>query len=377
MAARDIFRNVIEACPFGIVILDSDGRVVLTNSEMERMFGYTHDEFINKIVDCLIPALTRPMHVPGLAPSDAVALQLCISKSRQLSGRRKDGSEFPVEVNLNAFSIGKDDDLLLGVATDISERVRVAALKDEFIATVSHELRTPLTSISGALSLLVANGGATLSVTTLRLLTIAQSNSQRLVRLVSSILDMEKIESGRVVFALKRIEIRGLVEQAIEANRGFAEGYSVSFRLDETSEAGELHADPDWLMQVVTNLLSNAVKFSPPGAEVVVRIEKSGGNIRLSVRDYGRGVPHAFKARVFEKFAQADNSDNRTKGGTGLGLSIVKQIVARLGGEVGFSDAPGGGAIFHVDLPLAESVSADHIAATRPDHVGVLAELQP
>ena len=248
----------------------------------------------------------------------------------------------------------ESEQLYFFIGRDQTAAMRTERLKDEFVATVSHELRTPLTSISGALSLLVNTADNTLPSSTLRLLKIAQSNSQRLVRLVSSILDMEKIEAGRVVFVLKQVEVRALVEQAIEANRGFAEGYSVSVRLDAASETGELRADPDWLLQVVTNLLSNAVKFSPPGAEVVVRTENRGGNIRVSVRDYGRGVPAAFKARVFEKFAQADNSDTRTKGGTGLGLSIVKQIVTRLGGTVGFDDAPGGGAIFHVEFPAWE-----------------------
>ena len=112
-----------------------------------------------------------------------------------------------------------------------------------------------------------------------------------------------------------------------------------------------MRADPDRLVQAITNLLSNAIKFSPPGEEVVVAVETKSDAVRISVRDHGPGVPEEFKHRIFEKFAQADGTDARRKGGTGLGLSIVKQIVDRLGGEVGFADAPGGGAIFHVDLP--------------------------
>ena len=169
-----------------------------------------------------------------------------------------------------------------------------------------------------------------------RLLTIAQANSQRLVRLVNNILDMEKIESGKVVFVQKRVEVRSLVEEAIEANRSFADGFGVRIRLDAASVAGDICGDPDWLLQVVTNLLSNAVKFSPAAEEVEVAIKNPGGNIRISVRDHGHGVPESFRQRIFEKFAQADASDARQLGGTGLGLSIVKQIVTRLGGEVSF-----------------------------------------
>jgi PAS domain S-box-containing protein len=237
------------------------------------------------------------------------------------------------------------------IGRDVTEAKLTERMKNEFIATVSHELRTPLTSIAGALALLAVNSGAALPKHSQRLLTIAQTNGQRLVRLVNSILDMEKIEAGKVVFALKRIDFRALVQHEIEANRGFAESFGVRVRLDAVPDAGELHGDPEWLARIVTNLLSNAIKFSPPGEQVTVKIERRGGNIRFSVRDRGSGVPDNFKGRVFQKFAQADASDTRTRGGTGLGLSIVKQLVTRLGGDVGFADAPGGGAVFYVDLP--------------------------
>jgi len=223
---------------------------------------------------------------------------------------------------------------------------------------VSHELRTPLTSISGALGLLVAKADASLPVQAARLLSIAQANSQRLLRLVGSILDMEKSESGKLIFALHRVEIKAAVANAIEMNQGFAEARAVRLRLDPASTVGEIRADPEWLTKIVTNLLSNAIKFSPAGEEVLVAVERRGETIRITVRDHGHGVPNDFKPRLFEKFAQADATDTRQQGGTGLGLSIVKQIVTRLGGEVGFSDAPGGGAIFHVDLPAMRPAEA-------------------
>lgn len=231
-----------------------------------------------------------------------------------------------------------------------NERNRLEQMKDDFVATVSHELRTPLTSISGSLALLMNNAAGQLPDSAARLLGIAHRNCQRLGRLINDILDVEKIESGKVVFAVKRIDLRTLVEQSIEANRGFADGYGVCVKVEPNLGACEIAADPDWVAQVITNLLSNAIKFSERDHEVVIAIEKRGHTIRLSVSDHGCGIPEDFKARVFEKFAQADNSDARQKG-TGLGLNIVKQIVTRLGGEVSFEDVPGGGAVFHVDLP--------------------------
>jgi PAS domain S-box-containing protein len=322
---------------------------MLANTEVERMFGYAHDALIGETVDILVPRNVCGQHAQHRRQF-AAHPQIRTPKNRNLSGRRRDGTEFSVEVGLSPFHTNEEI-LVLAAIVDISERLRVERLKDEFVSTVSHELRTPLTSIAGALGLLVNDPGGALSERTARLLKIARANSERLVRLVNNILEMEKIESGRVVFVLKRVEVRSLVEQTIGANRGFADDYGVRMRLDAASATVEICADPDWLVQVVTNLLSNAIKFSPRGEEVVIAIERRSGTVLISIRDHGHGVPEDFKPRIFEKFAQADASDTRQQGGTGLGLSIVKQIVTRLGGQVGFDDAPGGGAIFQVEFP--------------------------
>jgi signal transduction histidine kinase len=234
-----------------------------------------------------------------------------------------------------------------------NERKRLDRLKDEFVSSVSHELRTPLTSICASLGLLVAKAPGELPDGVARLISIAHTNSQRLVRLVNDILDIEKMDARQVVFKFKRVEVRQLVEQAIEANLGFADTYGVRLQLPKDAIAlDDVRADPGRLMQVLTNLLSNAVKFSVAGSVVEVAIEKhEPHSVRISVRDHGPGIPAEFKSRVFERFAQADATSTRPQGGTGLGLTIVKQIVDRTDGEVSFADAPGGGTVFHVDLP--------------------------
>jgi signal transduction histidine kinase len=249
------------------------------------------------------------------------------------------------------------------------ERKRLDRLKDEFVATVSHELRTPLTSIAGSLGLLMGNAAGKLPDAAVRLLAIAHTNSQRLVRLVNDILDIEKMESGQIIFKFVQVGVRPLIEQAIEANRGFAEGSGVRIRLEDAGAVCDVLADPDRLAQVVTNLLSNAIKFSPADNEVVVAIENGSDVVRISVRDHGPGISADFKPRIFERFAQADATNARQNGGTGLGLSIVKQIVDRLHGEVGFVDAPGGGTVFHVQLPCwvdAPSIAIDLDALCSP-----------
>jgi signal transduction histidine kinase len=247
------------------------------------------------------------------------------------------------------------------------ERKRLERLKDEFVSTVSHELRTPLTSIAGSLGLLMGKAAGILPKSAERLLEIAHTNSVRLVRLVNDILDIEKLESGGATFDLKRVNVGSLVGQMVEEIRGMAEGHQVKIRIEAAAAIGEVRADTDRLGQVITNLLSNAVKFSAPNDEVLITIENGVDLVRISVRDHGPGISDEFKPHVFERFAQADATDARRKGGTGLGLSIVKEIVDRLAGEVGFGDAPGGGTIFHVELPVWADPEGENAQARSPE----------
>lgn len=349
-AATELFRLAVEACPSGMVMIDHGGRIVMVNAEIERLFGYERVELIGQAVEILIPEKMRLRHAGHRAAFEHRPERRSMGQGRDLFARRKDGSEFPVEVGLNPIPT-QDGLLILGAVLDLSERKRVEQLKDDFVSTVSHELRTPLTSIAGSLALMVGGAAGPLPETMLRLLTIAHNNSERLVRLINDILDIEKIESGKVVFELKQVDVQTLVEQAIEANRAFAGSFGVEVKLDPPAKRVAARADPDRLVQVITNLLSNAAKFSPPGSAVTVATAEEGDMVRISVRDHGCGITGEFKPRIFDKFAQADASDARRKGGTGLGLSIVQQIIIRLGGDVGFADAPGGGTIFFVTIP--------------------------
>jgi signal transduction histidine kinase len=255
---------------------------------------------------------------------------------------------------------------LLRALRHAGERKRLERLKDEFVSTVSHELRTPLTSITGSLGLLMGKAAGILPPSAERLLEIAHTNSVRLVRLVNDILDIEKLESGRAVFDLKRVDVKSLVAQMVEDVRQMAEGHQVKIRIEAAAAIDEVRADTDRLGQVIINLLSNAVKFSAPNDEVVITIENGVDLVRVSVRDHGPGISDEFKPHVFERFAQADATDARRKGGTGLGLSIVKEIVDRLSGEVGFGDAPGGGTIFHVELPVWADPDGENARARPP-----------
>ncbi len=370
--AEQKFRLAVEACPSGMVMTDTAGTIVLANNAIEQLFGYPCDDLIGQPIEVLI---TRRLHGEYHKQRAAFAEDPQARRAqpnRELFGLRRDGTEFPIEVWLNPID-AHDGLYVLSVIVDITEPKRMERVKDEFVSTVSHELRTPLTSISGSLGLLLGGAAGTLPEGAVRLLSIAHSNSKRLVRLINDILDIEKIESGQVIFNFKRVDVLALVEQVIEANRAYADGFGVRVRLDPASLHGNVPADPDRLAQVITNLLSNAIKFSPQGGEVIIATELRAGLMRISIRDHGSGIPAEFKPRVFEKFAQADATDARQKGGTGLGLSIVREIVVRLGGEVSFADADGGGTAFNVDLPNWTQIAEREIDAERsPDAIRIL-----
>ncbi len=355
MEAR--YLSLLEAVPDTMVVVNQAGKIVLLNLQAEKEFGYSRDELLDHNIKKIIPRRVAELLIEDAFPTSRDALGSQWGSEIELTGRRKDGAEFPIEITLS--SIGSAERIM--VIRDISVRRQTERLKDEFVATVSHELRTPLTSISGSLGLLAGRWASKLPESAARLLTIAHTNSQRLARLLNDILDVEKLEAGRVVFSLDKIAVRALVEKTIDDNRGFAESYGVSVRLDSASVEIDVNADPDRLAQVITNLLSNAIKFSPGGEEVLVSVGQNAGNVRITVRDHGSGVPDEFKPHIFEKFAQADATNTRQKGGTGLGLSIVKQIVERLDGKIDFDNALGGGAIFCVELPIWDGAAAGEI----------------
>jgi PAS domain S-box-containing protein len=359
-SAEEKFRLAVESCPSGMVLTDGGGLIVLVNAEAERLFGYGRWELIGRKMEILVPERLRAAYIQRRAALSLHPSPLRLGESWNLFGKRRDGSEFPVEIGLNPIRT-REGLFVLGVFVDISERRRMERLKDEFVSTVSHELRTPLTSIAGSLGLLAGGAAGALPETAARLIRIAQSNSQRLVRLVNDILDIEKIESGQVAFKFRRLGVRALIEQMIDANRSYADAFGIRIRLDSGAAHGDVYADPDRLAQVITNLLSNAIKFSPPQGEVTVNVIEGGPTVRVEIRDCGPGIPDDFKPRIFEKFAQADATDARRKGGTGLGLSIAKLIVTRLGGEIGFADADGGGTVFYFELPAWSEITTHDV----------------
>jgi len=253
--------------------------------------------------------------------------------------------------------------LLRGVLTDVTEKKKIEAMKNDFISTVSHELRTPLTSIRGSLGLIVGGVSGPIPPKAKTMLDIACKNSERLVNLVNDILDISKIESGRMVYRMKTLELSALVAKTAEAMRSYGQSYGVAFDVENAIPGAFVVADEDRLVQVLTNLLSNAAKFSPKGSAARVLAERTDAGLRVSVVDRGRGMPEEFQVRVFQKFAQADLSDGRQGRGTGLGLSICKSMTEQMGGRIGFTSKVGLGTTFWVEFPEQAAAAPER----RPD----------
>lgn len=344
-----IFNSAIDA----IITLNPSGSIETINVAAERMFGYRGAELDRRDIS-LILDLTHDGAAPFLTRLGESQGALERGLLRELTARKRNGTLFPVDVALGAMNLPTGTHVV-AIVRDISERRRVEAMKDEFVSTVSHELRTPMTSVAGSLGLLAGGAAGELPEKAVRLVAIAQANSQRLVRLINDILDIEKIEAGKLSLSAEPLDLRDIAIRSIDGAAGYAETLGVSLTLLD-GVAAPVRGDSDRLVQVVTNLLSNAAKFSPRGGEVVVSVLPERRLARLSVRDFGQGVPESFRSRIFSKFAQADGSDSRAQGGTGLGLAISREIAERHGGRLWFESTTGEGATFHLDLPLrAES----------------------
>jgi signal transduction histidine kinase/DNA-binding response OmpR family regulator len=218
----------------------------------------------------------------------------------------------------------------------LAQRSDLDTVKDEFISTVSHELRTPLTSIRGALGLLSAGLLGNVDAKAQNLLRIASSNTERLIRLINDILDLERMESGRAPLKLRRCSMFDLAHEAVDTMTPMADAATVRLELTCNAPRDSIYfdADSDRILQVMTNLLSNAIKFSPPSTTVSVQIDSDANSLLLKVVDEGRGIPADKLESVFDRFQQVESADASRKGGTGLGLAICRSIIQQHGGAI-------------------------------------------
>jgi PAS domain S-box-containing protein len=345
-ASEQRTRAILENMLGGLIMVDPQGLIELVNPAAERMIGYTSAELVGKYMG---PLLSLP---PGADPHVFLreVLGKSLGKVTELEGRRKNGEIFPLELSL--FQVDTPEGRrFAGSIVDVTERRGVDRLKREFMSSISHELRTPLTSIRGSLGLLAGGVLGPLSAEAGEIVAVAERNAVRLIGLINDILDLERLEGGRLEMELESVEISPIVTRALEAVQSFADQAGVSLVAEPASV--RVRADADRLVQVLVNLLSNAVKFSPAGSTVTVRVVPGPSMAEFQVEDRGRGVPPALREAIFERYRQVEASDSRRKGGVGLGLAICKSIVEQHGGSIGVRDAEGAGSTFWFRIALA------------------------
>lgn len=365
--AERIQRTILNSAAYSMLSTDTTGVIQTVNAAAEKWLGYTDAELAGSNVTIVHDAqelrsrgdqLTRAMGMP--VPGDYQAL---VTKARygvadefECTYVRKDGTRFPVLLAVTALRSGANDlSGYLMIAADLSERQAIRKMKDEFVSIVSHELRTPLTSIKGALGLLAGGVTGVLPPKAAEMANIAQGNVERLSRLVNDILDLQRIESGRITMDKRPCNIADLVKESAESVHLVAEAEGVTI-LTSCCEAS-VQADRERIVQAFVNLLGNAIKFSPRGGRIEFAAERTSGGVLFRVKDEGRGIPREKLETIFERFVQVDASDAREKGGTGLGLAICRTIIEQHAGRVWAESEPGRGSTFYVQLPVAESNS--------------------
>ena len=360
---------ILNSATDGIMGIGLGNRPTFLNPAAERILGMTLSDMEGKTIHEAIHH-SHPDGTPWLE-ADCANTQ-AISRSESLPTAydtywRRDGTSIPVEYSSTPlFDEGGNQFGSVVMFRDVTERRAVERLKGEFVSTVSHELRTPLTSIRGALGLLVSGLLGSIPEKALRMLEIAVTNTDRLVRLINDILDLERINSGKVELAHGPVEASLVMTHAIDGLQHMADEGRVRLELQPVSAA--LWGDSDRIIQTLTNLIGNAIKFSLPGTTVTLSGTARESEFVFCVADQGRGVPEEKLGTIFERFSQVDASDSRDKGGSGLGLAICLSIVNAHGGRIWVEANEPTGSRFQFTIPLAIP-SALNLVAVEPSGV--------
>jgi PAS domain S-box-containing protein len=350
--SEELVRALLRATVEGVLGLDLEGRITFANPAAGQLLGWNPDEMIGRIGH----EVFHHSHADGSPYPRSECPTLRVLSHGEVVHLddvfwRRDGSSFPAE-SLTAPLV-YDGRISGAVSTfrDVRERREVDRLKDEFASVVGHELRTPLTSIRASLGLLGGGTHGPLPEDAKTLVDTALANTDRLVRLINEILDLERLSAGVTRLDLRTIEVAELLRAATAVVDATAAVADVTLVV-RPSQA-RVVADADRAVEALTNLLSNAIKFSAPGQEVELATSVTGHEVVVSVTDHGRGIPEELHATIFERFAQVDASDVRDRGGTGLGLSIARGIVENHGGRIWVESDPGHGARFAFTLRRA------------------------
>lgn len=340
-------RQIIDSMPVGLVVVDGKGIIESVNPSMEQIFEYGPEELIGKHL------ITIFEHGADQDPDAFMqdVYERSLGHMDEREAVKMTGEIFPTQLSLTAFETLEGERFLANII-DLTELREVERLKREFVSTVSHELRTPLTAIRGSLTLITAGAAGELSDQMRKVVTIAERNTIRLIGLINDLLDLEKLEAGKLEMNFEDTALANVIERSVESVRAFGDQHAVSFEAATTDLT--VRADGDRLVQVLINLISNAVKFSPRGTTVTIGVKESPGVVEVSVTDRGRGIPEKYRSLLFQRFQQVEVLDAKKRGGTGLGLAICKAIVEQHQGTIGVESEEGKGSTFWFRIPATD-----------------------
>jgi PAS domain S-box-containing protein len=355
------FRDLLESLPDGIVMTNSTGRIVLANTQAEKLFGYSRGELRGQAIEVLLPGRFRPGHVGYRSAYTEKPRQRAMGAGMELFGLRKDGAEFPVEISLSPL-VTEEGTLVMSAVRDITDRKRIEEVlheknielenanlaKDRFLASMSHELRTPLNAIIGFTGMILMQLAGPLSATQEKHLKTIQSSAKHLLSLINDLLDLAKIESGKLQLTFEPVDCVEVVNQVADTLRPLAEQKGLGFRVDAPVQL-VFDTDRRAFNQIAINLVNNAIKFTDQG-EVALRLERAGDRVELSVADTGPGIRESDQVKLFQAFSQMDSSSTKRHEGTGLGLYLSQKLAVLLHGELRLTSREGEGSTFTLSL---------------------------
>ncbi|MGD9682466.1 MAG: CHASE3 domain-containing protein [Candidatus Obscuribacterales bacterium] len=353
--AKGVLDSVLDNMGSGAILADRNGEILIFNKSAQRILGTgaTRKNLSDWTGTVYSADGEHPIDFQDLPLVKAMRGE---STNDVLISIRTETNPEGVVVCVNGRPVLDAQGELNGgviVFEDVTTRHEAERRVSEFYSMVSHELRTPLTSIKGSLGLLAGGKGGELSARANRLVSMGLRECDRLIRLINDILDIRKIEAGKMELSLQPLDASSLVHDTIEAIGAYAHEHSVRL-VDSSTSCPLIFADRDRVVQILTNLVSNAVKFSPEGGSVTITSEERDGKVRFSITDEGSGISEQDQRKLFRKFQQINSGDDRPKGGTGLGLSICKALVEQHGGRIGLDSVAGQGTTFWFEMPLAE-----------------------